>query len=66
MTNIKIAREDLAEADRLEAQAMQTDDPDEAAGLMLEVGGGRRAQGRSLLDIALISNTMMSREIFVK
>lgn len=32
MTNIKIAHEDSAEADRLEAQAIQTDDPEEAAG----------------------------------
>lgn len=36
MTNvIKVPDEDLAETDRLEAQADRTEDPDEAAGLIL-------------------------------
>jgi len=50
MTIIEIPDEDLAEADRLEAQAKQTDDPDEAAGLMLVVNRLRTLPDYPVLD----------------
>ena len=49
-TIIKTPDEDLAEADRLEAQAKQTDDPDEAAGLMLVVNRLRTPPDYPVLD----------------
>jgi hypothetical protein len=50
MTIIKIPDADLAEADRLEAKAMQTDDPDEAAGLRLCVDSLRTPPNFPVLD----------------
>ena len=50
MTIVKIPDEDLAEADRLEAQAKQTDDPDEAAGLTLVVNHLRTPPDYPVLD----------------
>jgi hypothetical protein len=50
MTIVKIPYEDLAEADRLEVQAMQTDDPDEASGLTLLVNRLRTPPNFAVLD----------------
>ena len=50
MTIIKIPYEDLAEADRLEAQAMQTDDPNVTAWLMRAVNRFRTPGNFPVLD----------------
>jgi hypothetical protein len=50
MTIIKIPYEDLAEADRLQAHATQSDDPDEAAGLRLIADFLRTQPNFAVLD----------------